>query len=74
MYSADPDAPPSAVVEKETDNFVPLKEFAKERIKTDVLKGKTFSETIIDELAEASNDKISFKREKTRTEKRKNLR
>lgn len=53
-----------AIVKEETDNFVPLKEFAKERIKTDVLKGKTFSETIIDELEEASNEKVSFKREK----------
>lgn len=46
------------------DDYVPIKEFAKEKIKTDLLKGKTFSETIMDELVEASNEKISFKREK----------
>lgn len=48
----------------EKDNFVPIKEFAKEKIKTDLLKGKTFSETVMDELEEVSNEKISFKREK----------
>lgn len=40
--------------------FVPIQKFAKEKIKKDLLKGKTFSETIAEEIADISNDKITF--------------
>ncbi|MFT7085834.1 MAG: hypothetical protein ACJAV5_001556 [Vicingaceae bacterium] len=40
--------------------FVPIQKFAKDKIKKDLLKGKTFSETIAEEIAEISNDKITF--------------
>lgn len=47
--------------------FIPIQEFAKNKIKDDVLKGKTFSETILEEIAEVSNEKITFERKKDRT-------
>ena len=40
--------------------FVPIQKFAKDKIKKDLLKGKTFSETVAEEIAEISNDKINF--------------
>lgn len=46
------------------ESFIPIDEFAREKIKTNVLKGKTFSETVIEELAELSNDKIQLEKEK----------
>ncbi|MBL4710273.1 MAG: hypothetical protein JKY48_17720 [Flavobacteriales bacterium] len=49
------------------EKFIPIHEFAKSKIKDDVLKGKTFSETILDEIAEASKEKITFKRKKDRS-------
>lgn len=49
---------------KQEGDYVPIKEFAKTKIKNDLLKGKTFTETVIEEIAEASNDKISFERKK----------
>ena len=41
-------------------DFVPIQKFAKDKIKKDLLKGKTFSETVAEEIAEISNDKITF--------------
>jgi len=40
--------------------FVPIQKFAKDKIKKEVLKGKTFSETVAEEIANLSNDKITF--------------
>jgi hypothetical protein len=44
--------------------FVPIQKFAKDKIKKDLLKGKTFSETVAEELADISNDKITFEADK----------
>ena len=50
---------------KKTNNdFVPIQKFAKDKIKKDLLKGKTFSETLVEEIAEISNDKITFEADK----------
>ena len=45
---------------KKKNKFIPIDEFAKKKLKENVLKNKTFSETIVEELAEATNQKISF--------------
>lgn len=40
--------------------FVSIQKFAKDKIKKDLLKGRTFSETVIEEIADISNEKITF--------------
>jgi len=49
--------------------FIPIDEFVKNKIKSDVLKGKTFSETVLDELSELANEKISFETKNGETQK-----
>lgn len=45
----------------ETNNdFVPIGEFAKGKLKKDLLQGKTFTETVLEEIADISNDKITL--------------
>lgn len=44
--------------------FVPIQKFAKDKIKKDLLKRKTFSEKVAEELADISNDKITFEADK----------
>lgn len=46
--------------EKEKAEFVPVSDFARQRIKKDILKNKTLSEAIADEIAKATNDKVTF--------------
>jgi hypothetical protein len=45
-------------------DFVPIQKFAKDKIKKGLLKGKTFSETVIEEIADISNEKITFETNK----------
>lgn len=45
---------------KAKQEFVPIQKFAKDKIKKDLLKGKTFSQTVIEEIADISNEKITF--------------
>ena len=47
-----------------SEEYVPIKEVAFNKIKKDVLKGKTFSETVMDELANLTNDKVNFETQK----------
>lgn len=64
--------PTSANDVKIPNEFSPIKEVAINKIKEDVLKGKTFSETIMEELEDITNDKITFetkKDDKGKTEK-----
>jgi hypothetical protein len=44
--------------------FVSIQKFAKDKIKKEILKGKTFSETVAEEIADISNDKITFEADK----------
>lgn len=41
-------------------DFVPVSDFAKQRIKENLLKNKTLSEAIAAEIAKATNDKVTF--------------
>lgn len=43
-----------------SEEFVPLVQFAKNKFKEEVLKNKTLTETLAEELAAATNQKISF--------------
>lgn len=42
------------------EEFKPIGEFAKDKIKSELLRGKTFSETLLEELAELAEEKIDL--------------
>lgn len=46
------------------EKFLSLEEIAKNKIKKDLLKNKSFGETIADEIAALSKEKVRFKQEK----------
>jgi hypothetical protein len=50
-------------VESEGD-FIPIKEFARKAIQKEVVRGKTFSEGIMEELAAVAKDKLELETEK----------
>lgn len=51
------------------ENYTPIDEFVKKKIKKDVLKGKTVSETILEELSELAKEKINLETNKGESQK-----
>ncbi len=50
-----------AIVEEVAEEeYISIGEFAKDKIKSDLLRGKTFSETILEELTELAEEKIDL--------------
>ena len=45
---------------KGEEEYTPLGEYAKNKIKNDLLKGKTFSETIVEEIKEIAEKKLDY--------------
>lgn len=64
VQQADDNSLAQAAVETDLKNdekeFVPIQKFAKDKIKKEILKGKTFTETVMDEIADISNEKVTF--------------
>lgn len=47
-----------------SNDFIPIQKFAKDKYKKEVLKGKTFTETVLEEIEEVTNKKVSFESKK----------
>ncbi len=47
-------------------DYLTVKDYAKTRVKKDILNNKTLSEALADEIAKATNDKISFEQVKNK--------
>jgi hypothetical protein len=54
----------SSLISSNKNKAVSIQEYAKQKLKKEVLKNKTFSEALAEELGSITNDKISFENKK----------